>query len=117
MTYLTPEMIEKAKAANTVEELLTLAKDNNIEMTEESAKAYFAQLNPASGELSDDELDDVSGGGCGKSNNSTPAEPTTVTKYCDGCGQTVQITRRPPDEDIDSYFGVCPVCGKVHFHL
>ena len=62
MTYLTPEMIEQAKAANTVEELLTLAKENNIEMTEESAKAYFAQLNPKSGELDEDLLVNVSGG-------------------------------------------------------
>lgn len=60
----TPEMIEKAKAAKTAEELMALAKENNIEMTEEEAKTYFAQLHPASGELSDDDLDNVAGGGC-----------------------------------------------------
>lgn len=64
MKNLTPELIEKARAAKNAEELLTLAKENNVEMTEESAKAYFEQLHPASGELSDDELNDVSGGGC-----------------------------------------------------
>ena len=41
-----------------------LAKENNIELTEETAKAYFGQLNPPTGELSDDELDNVAGGGC-----------------------------------------------------
>ncbi len=66
MTNFTPEIIEKAKAVKTAEELLALAKENSIEMTEEEAKAYFAQLNPVSGELSDDELDNVAGGGCYK---------------------------------------------------
>ncbi len=59
------KMIENAKACKTEEELLSLAKDNGIEMTEEQAKEYFAKLNPANGELSDEELDNVSGG-CGR---------------------------------------------------
>ncbi len=63
MTNFTPEMIEKAKAAKTAEEILALAKENNMEMTEEEAKAYFEQFHK-SGELSDDELDNVAGGGC-----------------------------------------------------
>ena len=45
----TPELIEKAKSAKTPEELMSLAKENGIEQT---------------GELSDSELDNVSGG-CG----------------------------------------------------
>ena len=45
------------------EELLTLAKENGMELTEEKAAEYFAQLNK-SGELSDEELDNVAGGGC-----------------------------------------------------
>jgi len=64
MKKLTPELIEKARTAKTAEELQVLAKENDWEMTEESAVAYFAQLNPPAGELSDDELDNVSGGGC-----------------------------------------------------
>ncbi|MBQ3507357.1 MAG: Nif11-like leader peptide family RiPP precursor [Clostridia bacterium] len=64
MTNLTPEMIAKAKNTKTSEELIALAKENGIEMTEEEAKTFFAQLNPPSGELSDDELADVAGGGC-----------------------------------------------------
>ena len=53
---LKEEMIAKAKEARSVEELITLAKANNVELTEEEAKAYFAQLNPKSGALDDDEL-------------------------------------------------------------
>ena len=47
----TPELIEKAKSAKTPEELMALAKENGMELTEESAKAYFEQLNSKTGEL------------------------------------------------------------------
>ena len=58
------ELVNKARKAKSVEELLALAKKNGIELTDEQAKEYFAQLNPTKGELSDDELEDVAGGGC-----------------------------------------------------
>lgn len=60
---LTPELIEKTKQAKSAEELIALAKENEIELSEDDAKAYLEQLNK-SGELSDDELDNVAGGGC-----------------------------------------------------
>ena len=61
---ISKELLEKAKTAKTAEELLELAKAENIELTEEQAKEYFATIH-ASGELSDEELDNVSGG-CGR---------------------------------------------------
>ena len=60
------ELFAKAKAAETPEALLTLAKENGMEMTEESAAAYFEILHPKAGELADEELNNVSGGGCRK---------------------------------------------------
>ena len=69
MKNLTPEMIEKAKAAKSAEDLLALAKENDIEMTADEAATYFAQLNPKSGELNDDDLDNVAGGACSGSDN------------------------------------------------
>ena len=69
MKNLTPEMIENAKKAKSPDELLALAKENEVELTEEEAKAYFAQLNPTSGELSDDDLDNVAGGCSDKNGN------------------------------------------------
>ncbi len=60
---LTPEQIEKAKAAKSPEELLSFAKENGVDLTEEQADAYFEKLN-SSGEVSDNELDNVSGGNC-----------------------------------------------------
>lgn len=61
---LSKELIAKAKEAKSPEELLALAKENGIELTEETSKAYFEQLNPPTGELADEELDNVAGGGC-----------------------------------------------------
>ena len=57
------EMREKAKTAKTIEELIALAKENGFELNDEQANAYFAKLNQT-GELADDELDNVSGGVC-----------------------------------------------------
>ena len=62
-----PEWIEKAKGVKSAEELLALAKENNVELSAEEAAAYFAQLNPKCGAVLDDELENVSGGGCGGS--------------------------------------------------
>jgi len=59
---LTKELVAKAKEAKTPEELMALAKENGVELTEESAAAYFDRLHPQTGELSDSELDNVSGG-------------------------------------------------------
>ena len=42
---------------------MTHAKENGVELTEEQAAEYFAQMHQ-SGELSDEGLDNVSGGGC-----------------------------------------------------
>jgi len=64
MNNLTPEIIAKAKEAKSPEELLALAKENNINMTQEEAVVCYAQLNPKAGEIADDELDNVSGGAC-----------------------------------------------------
>ena len=70
------ELMAKAKQSSSIEELLTLAKENNMEMTEEQVKEYFAKLQSPVGELSDAELGAVAGGGCG---GSSPAAPTSVT--------------------------------------
>lgn len=61
---LTKELVAKAKEAKTPEELMALAKEAGVDMTEESAALAFEQLSSKTGELSDSELDNVSGG-CG----------------------------------------------------
>lgn len=86
---LTPELIEKARQARSHEELLALAKENGIELSEDEAKAYFGQLNK-SGELSDDELDNVSGGGCYSLGKRLIVTPFHSCKWyeCKNCGGT-----------------------------
>lgn len=97
MTNLTPGMIRKAKVAKSAEELKILAKQNDLELTDEEAAAYFAQIHASSGELDDDELDNVAGGGCGA--NEEPITYPPIPPYatyvrmingcrCPSCGST-----------------------------
>lgn len=66
MENITKEMIEKAKGCNSVEELTALAKESGTELTAAEAQAYWEQLHPKTGALSDEELDNVAGGYCYK---------------------------------------------------
>lgn len=97
---LTPELIEKARRAKSPEELLALAGENGIEATEEEARDYFEQLNK-SGELSDDELDNVSGGGCGGDNK----------PKCRKCGGTLVYTGSTFPRK--SYYYACQRCHRI----
>ena len=51
----------------------TCAKENGMELTFEEAEECFARLHK-SGELSDEELDNVSGGGCGTTEESNESK-------------------------------------------
>ncbi len=62
-SLFTPEQMEKIKAAKSPGELYALARENNFELDEKDAGAYFEQLHKSS-ELSDDELSCVAGGAC-----------------------------------------------------
>ena len=92
MKNFPPEMIEKAKAAKSAEELLALAKENGVEMTADEAATYFAQLNPKSGELNDDDLDNVAGGACERVDESPligKIVRVTSGQTCKKCGGNV----------------------------
>ena len=119
------EMIEKAKTVKSAEELLELAKANGVEMTEDEAATYFAQLNPKSDELSDDDLDNVSGG-CGTQYTPKFAVGDHVLKrgliVCDKkhpftCSSYYWVVESinfqyADDHDIE-YICQCPVCGII----
>ena len=66
---ISKELLEKARTANSAEELLAMAKAENLNLTEEEASKAFAEFNKT-GELCDEELDNAAGGGCGDSNKS-----------------------------------------------
>ena len=110
MKNLTPELIEKAKAAKSAEELLEIAKANNIEMTEDEAKTYFAQLNPKSGELFDDDLDNVAGGACRIYNIKERAKANASGMACPQCGTVGAWEHTATGMNNEQFFS-CKACG------
>lgn len=87
------ELLEKAKTVKSAEGLIALAKENGVEMTEESASAYFALLHPKTGELSEEELDNVSGGGCKRNGDTVVSALHSCSKWrCHACGETYRKT-------------------------
>ena len=113
MKNLTPEMIEKARTAKSAEELLELAKANNVELTADEAATYFAQLGSKSGELSDDDLDAVAGGGGCLEYEPDPWQVGTKVRVINGisckkCGGTDGFM-----EYNHCWYVACPNCSKA----
>ena len=115
----TPEQITKAKAAKSAEELFALAKENGMEMTDDEAKKYFADLHKE-GELSDDELDNVSGG-CGGDPHTehlafSPAFISHRSEDCPVCGCLMDYVEYVTSKSGYSSYSVyyCPK-GEVYF--
>ena len=119
MKNFTLELIEKAKTAKSAEELLELAGANGVELTEEEAKTYFAQLN-ANGVVADDELGAVAGGGScpggddeeSDSNDALrPGYAVRVTdgSRCSGCGSEWGFTKAlsPSDTTVGIFCNNC----------
>ena len=103
MINLNEEVLAKAKQAKSVEELVTLAKESGIEMTAEQVQDLFARLNQESGELEDDELNNVAGGGCydedGYPRILGPEVHKCILFVCRRCGCT--------DNTIKTVAGIC----------
>ncbi len=79
MINYTSELAGKAKNAKSVEDLLKMAGEENLELGREEAERIFKRFN-AVGELSGDEIDAVTGGGC--NSPSTPSfSGTWVSGY------------------------------------
>lgn len=79
-----------AARAESAEALRALAAEQGISLTGEEAQSYFAKLHPPAGELSDEELEAVSGGGCGGAGYTGPP-PTQVYFAGDEVPNTVNI--------------------------
>ena len=103
------ELLTKAKSAENSAALLALAKENGMELTQEEADAYFAELHKT-GELSDDELENVTGGGCRKNGHLV----VSIGYGCDlwRCKRHPYERRDWVHYGDDYYYG-CPGCkGK-----
>ncbi len=86
---LNEELLKKAAKAKSAEELRSLAMENGMELTDAEAAGYFAEIHKE-GELSDEELDGVAGGGCHRKDGRLVV---TVMHNCDlftckQCGKT-----------------------------
>ena len=112
MKSFTSEMIKKARTAKSAEELLELAKVNNVEMTADEAATYFAQLGSKSGELGDDDLDAVAGGGGCLEYEPDPWQVGTKVRVINGrsckkCAGTDGFM-----EYHHCWYVACPNCSK-----
>ena len=97
----TPEQLTKARATKSADELLAMAKEAGVSMTEEQAAKYYAEMHKE-GELNDDELDAVAGG----------------DKDIPGCGSIIDGVSSvdPQHDEWTNWHNIvsdhkCPVCG------
>lgn len=60
---LNKELVEKAEQAKSVDEIKEIAKKNNLEISDKEAQITFDRFN-SKGEMSEEELDNVTGGQC-----------------------------------------------------
>ncbi len=129
------ELLEKARAAESPEELLKLAhKVGMDDFTEENAKAYFETMHH-SGEIADEDLD-VSAGGCYNSagelnvtlgNLCSARNSATPQWICKQCKQPAALCRCLPEaSDFEESLGfafkskvknACETCEYIKTYL
>ena len=112
-TNLSTNKMQATEKKEFYKELLALAKANNIDMTADEAATYFAQLNPKSGELGDDDLDAVAGGGGCLEYEPDPWQVGTKVRVINGisckkCGGTDGFM-----EYNHCWYVACPNCSKA----
>ena len=116
---ISQELMEKAVACRTTEELLALAKENGIELTAEQAEAYLSVYQ--SGKIPDEELDAVAGGrSCDYWPNATCFLTTAVCEYlgkADDCEELTTLrayrdnwlAKQPGGRElIEEYYAIAP---------
>lgn len=86
----TPELLEKAKVAKSAAELIAIAKENGVDITNEEAASCFSKLNPKSGDISDEELTNVAGGGCYVGSREDLNAIGESGGVCPNCGSSMQ---------------------------
>ena len=104
---ITTELLEKARMAKSADEIAAIAREQGIDMSADDAETTYAMLHEAEGEISDDELDNVAGGGgCGESPN----------KPCE-CGEQFhrtgsQVYHGEADGQHFTQYYKCVKCGR-----
>ena len=98
---MTKEVLKAAKGTGSVEELQKLAKENGMELDAAQAEEMYARLHPVTQELSDDELDNVTGG-----------DSCDVGYSCPTCGSTEVSSREPL---YGCTYVTCACCGATYW--
>ncbi len=122
MKNLSNEILQKAKECKTVEELLNLAKENDFPLTEQQAAEKFNEWNKT-GELADQELENVSGGaGCFApvGENVEDLHEGDLVRFKNGylCKNSMNCNRNDvfimkfPAECFGELYGQCNKCGR-----
>ncbi len=88
-------LLKKAGEAESIDELVERAAEEGISLERTEAGKYFGLLN-RDGEISDDDLDSVSGGGC------------KDTTKCPSCGKGEPFWRVYKDGSIRISCTTCP---------
>lgn len=98
------EFMEKAKAAKSAEEIMEIAKAAGQEIAAEEAKELYEGLHK-SGELSEDELNSVAGGGMRTSDG------YLIVTSLHGCGKSTSFLGLCGGCKYKSYHGITSVCS------
>jgi hypothetical protein len=98
----------------TIEQIKAAAKERfGKEITDEQAEKWLASR--LDGELSDDELDNVTGGGCG--GGGTPPPTSADLPLCPSCRRkTLELFSLKFRTRGEGYGAVCPYC-KIYCGL
>lgn len=104
---LNEEIIKRAMSADSADELISIAKESGIDLSSEGAARLMENIK--NGELSDEVLENASGG-CGE-------KPDPV-KFCPECG--TQMTVYKKEFWSRGLFCIdyrCPVCKDLRTYL
>ena len=109
---MTKEVLKAAKGTGSVEELQKLAKENGMELDAVQAEEMYARLHPVTQELSDDELDNVTGGDKAGFTNAGVCDSCDVGYSCPKCGSTEASSREPL---YGCTYVTCACCGATYW--
>ncbi len=103
---ISSELMEKARAAKSADEIAAMAREQGVEMSDDEAQAIYATFHEFEGEIADDELDNVAGGGCGGGTRTTPCGCGEQYYYC-----TAQWYHGDPNNRHLTEYYSCNKCG------
>ena len=123
------KLLDEAMKAGSAKELREMAGTRGVELTEAEAENYYCRMHRL-GELSDDELSGVAGGGCQikefevNSNEVSEGDlfmctdPHTKYKTCPACGcQVFRVDIVFREKQSLPMEGSCSQCGKKYPYL